>query len=145
MRIQIVEDDRCLSDGIVLALRDEGIEFVQSPSVHQAREDYGWREPELVILDVNLPDGSGYEYLEWLRKRSGIPVLVLTANDAEMDEVAGLNLGICQSPFICLCCGRASMRFAGVVWTDGGMCMRGIASALILRGFVSLRTGRKSV
>lgn len=93
MRIQIVEDDYALSDGIVLALQEPDTEFVQSQSVGQARRDYEREQPELVILDVNLPDGSGFDYLKWLRKQSELPVLVLTANDMEMDEVMGLSLG----------------------------------------------------
>ena len=48
---------------------------------------------DLMILDVTLPDGSGYDYLEWVRERSRIPVLMLTANDMEIDEVTGLSLG----------------------------------------------------
>lgn len=47
----------------------------------------------MIILDVNLPDGSGYDYLQWVRERSALPVLMLTANDMEMDEVKGLSLG----------------------------------------------------
>lgn len=93
VRIQIVEDDHALSDGIVLALQEPETEFVQSESIRQARQDYERERPELVILDVNLPDGSGFDYLKWLREQSGLPVLVLTANDMEMDEVMGLSLG----------------------------------------------------
>ena len=78
MRIQIVEDDRALSDGIVLALKDSETEFVQSMMLKQAKEDFENTVPELIILDVNLPDGSGYDYLKWLRERSEIPVLMLT-------------------------------------------------------------------
>ena len=93
MTIQIVEDDGALSDGIVLALREPELCFVQSRDVKSAKEDFTERSPELVILDVNLPDGSGYDYLKWLRERSQLPVLVLTANDMEMDEVRSLALG----------------------------------------------------
>lgn len=93
MVIQIVEDDRALSEGIVLALKEAEMEFVQSMSVKQAKADYEAMCPRLVILDVNLPDGTGYDYLKWLRERSQIPVLMLTANDMEMDEVTGLTLG----------------------------------------------------
>lgn len=88
-----MEDDRALSDGIVLALRDSRFNFIQNTSVIQAKEEYEKKSPDLVILDVNLPDGSGYDYLKWLRQRSKLPVLILTANDMEMDEVMGLNLG----------------------------------------------------
>lgn len=93
MLIQIVEDDRALSEGIVLALKEPGIEFIQSGSIKAAKEAFERAVPELVILDVNLPDGSGYDYLRWLRERVQIPVLILTANDMEMDEVKGLTLG----------------------------------------------------
>ncbi|MEZ3486058.1 MAG: response regulator transcription factor [Lachnospiraceae bacterium] len=93
MLIQIIEDDRALSEGIALALREPGMEFVQSMTVHAAREAFGKRMPELLILDVNLSDGSGYDYLRWVRERAQVPVLILTANDMEMDEVMGLTLG----------------------------------------------------
>lgn len=93
MLIQIVEDDRALSEGIVLALNEPGIEFTQSGSIKAAKEAFDRVLPELIILDVNLPDGSGYDYLGWLRERAQIPVLILTANDMEMDEVMGLTLG----------------------------------------------------
>ena len=59
MKIQIVEDDRALNDGIRLALMEEGLVFVQSGSVRRAREDYERDKPDIVILDINLPDGSG--------------------------------------------------------------------------------------
>lgn len=93
MVIQIVEDDRALSDGIVLALKEPGLKFIQDVTVKSAKESYGAGTPELIILDVNLPDGSGYDYLKWVRERSQLPVLMLTANDMEMDEVMGLTLG----------------------------------------------------
>lgn len=93
MLIQIIEDDRALSEGIALALREPGMEFVQCMTVCAAKEAYKKCMPELLILDVNLPDGSGYDYLRWVRERAQVPVLVLTANDMEMDEVMGLTLG----------------------------------------------------
>ncbi len=93
MLIQIVEDDRALSDGIRLALREPGMTFVQNANVRQAKAVFERETVELVILDINLPDGSGYDYLEWVRERSALPVLMLTANDLEMDEVRGLSLG----------------------------------------------------
>lgn len=93
MRIQIVEDDKALSDGIVLALGEPDMEFMQSTGIKMAMKMYGERRPDVVILDINLPDGSGYDYLKWLRRQSAVPVLMLTANDMEMDEVMGLSLG----------------------------------------------------
>ena len=93
MNIQIVEDDRALREGIVLALKEGDLCFVQSMSIRQAKEDFEKKEIDLVILDVNLPDGSGYDYLKWLKEKSEVPVLILTANDMEMDEVMSLSLG----------------------------------------------------
>lgn len=93
MLIQIIEDDRALSEGIALALKEPSLDFVQSMTVQDAKEAFEKCMPELLILDVNLPDGSGYEYLRWVRERTQIPVLILTANDMEMDEVMGLTLG----------------------------------------------------
>jgi len=91
--IQIVEDDRALGDGIVMALKEPGMEFVCHGSVKEALAAFERVLPELIILDVNLPDGSGYDFLKEVRKRSQVPVLILTANDMEMDEVTGLTLG----------------------------------------------------
>lgn len=93
MTIQIVEDDRALSEGIVLALKETGMEFIQNTNIRRARETFEQTVPELIILDINLPDGSGYDYLKWVRERSLTPVLILTANDMEIDEVMGLTLG----------------------------------------------------
>lgn len=89
-KIAIIEDDIGLSRGIALALQREGYEFYPYYTLGEAKDI---EEMDLVILDINLPDGSGLDYLRRLRERSHVPVLILTANDSEMDEVAGLELG----------------------------------------------------
>lgn len=88
--ISIIEDDRGLNDGIVLALKQDSFTFSQYYRLKDA-EDIS--KSDLLILDINLPDGSGFDYLERLRRISDIPVIVLTANDLETDEVRGLELG----------------------------------------------------
>ncbi len=93
MVIQIVEDDRALREGVVLALREPGTRFIQCGNMRSAKESFGAETPDLIILDLNLPDGSGYDYLKWVKERSQVSVLILTANDMEMDEVMGLTLG----------------------------------------------------
>lgn len=91
-RIAIVEDDKGLNSGIVLALKNEEYDFVQAYTVKQAELlDLG--SLDLLILDVNLPDGNGFDFLQRICQNHDIPVIMLTANDMEMDEVRGLQLG----------------------------------------------------
>lgn len=92
-RILIIEDDLSLANGIILALKDSEFTFVQAQDLHCA-----WREIEvttfdLIILDINLPDGNGLDFLKELRSYSHVPVIILTANDLETDVVTGLELG----------------------------------------------------
>ena len=91
--ILIVEDDRALSQGIHLALDQAGRQFTQCHTLREAEEALAAHQPQLVILDLNLPDGNGLDLLSRLRDRSALPVLILTANDLEMDQVTGLELG----------------------------------------------------
>lgn len=92
-KILIVEDDRGLNRGIALALREETVEFLSALTLAQAQEIWKNNAVDMVLLDVNLPDGSGYELLKEIRRASQIPVLMLTANDLEIDEVTGFRLG----------------------------------------------------
>ena len=89
-RITIIEDDAALNNGIALALKNDEYSFRQLYRL----SDYNSAEPcDLIILDINLPDGNGFDFLKKLRKTSDIPVIILTANDLETDEVTGLKLG----------------------------------------------------
>lgn len=92
-KIAIIEDDKGLNQGIVLALKNENYQFDQYYSLTEAKNIGTASEVDLVILDINLPDGNGFEYLKELRKKSEVPVIILTANDLETDEVMGLELG----------------------------------------------------
>lgn len=92
-KILIVEDDRGLNRGIALALKEEAVEFLSALTLAQAQEIWKNNAVDMVLLDVNLPDGSGYELLKEIRRTSQIPVLMLTANDLEIDEVTGVSLG----------------------------------------------------
>ena len=91
--ILIVEDDKGLNHGIMLALKEEGTEFYSAYTIGQAQEIRKEKEVDMVLLDVNLPDGSGFDLLREIRQTSEIPVLIITANDMEIDEVTGLSLG----------------------------------------------------
>ena len=88
--ITIIEDDSGLNNGIVLALKQENYTIRQLYRL----SDFKSSEPtDLIILDINLPDGNGFDFLRKLRQTSDTPVIILTANDLETDEVTGLELG----------------------------------------------------
>ena len=91
--ILIVEDDQALSQGIRLGLEGEGRRFVQASTLAHGERALEERVFSLVVLDLNLPDGSGLELLRRLRTHSALPVLILTVNDLELDQVTGLELG----------------------------------------------------
>lgn len=92
-KILIVEDDKELNQGLAYALRQEQYEVCAAGSLREAREIYEREQVNLVLLDVNLPDGEGFGFCRWMRKRSETPVLFLTARDLEEDMLKGYELG----------------------------------------------------
>lgn len=89
----IVEDDPTLGEGIRLALQAPELRPQLCRSLAEAGELLSRRSFDLLILDINLPDGNGLDFLRALRRESAVPVILLTANDLETDIVAGLELG----------------------------------------------------
>ena len=87
--ILIVEDDAGLNQGILLALRQDDICFFQAYTVEEAKKIWNSEQIDMALLDINLPDGSGYDFLKQIRRESQIPVLLITANDLESDEITG--------------------------------------------------------
>ena len=92
-RILLVEDDVALGKGIQLALQGPELQLTICDTLVQARTALAQSLFDLLILDVNLPDGSGLELLQTARKESRVPVILLTANDLETDIVTGLESG----------------------------------------------------
>lgn len=92
-RVLVVEDEPAIADTLLYALKTEGF----SPHwCSTGREGLAASRAELfalVILDVGLPDGTGFEVCKALRKQSSVPVLFLTARNTELDRVLGLELG----------------------------------------------------
>ena len=89
----IVEDDPTLGEGIRLALQAPELRPQLCRSLADAGDLLSRRSFDLLILDINLPDGNGLDLLRALRRESEVPVILLTANDLETDIVAGLELG----------------------------------------------------
>lgn len=92
-RILLLEDDVPLGNGIRLALQAEDRQFTLCRTLAEGRNAWTQSTFDLLILDVNLPDGSGLELLRQARQASGVPIILLTANDVEMDIVTGLESG----------------------------------------------------
>lgn len=93
-QIFLLEDDTALSRGIRMALCGAERDVILADSIAQAWEKLEEMQFNLLILDINLPDGSGLDLLRNLRSRGDdTPVILLTANDLEMDEVNGLEAG----------------------------------------------------
>ena len=92
-KIMIVEDDRKLNDGIVLALRENCNAFLQCRTLAETRNLLTQEEIALVLLDVNLPDGNGIDFVREVRAYSPVPILLITVNNMELDIVTGLEAG----------------------------------------------------
>lgn len=90
-KLLLLEDDTALGRGIQLALQGQEAQVTLVNTLAQAREALGKARFDLLLLDVNLPDGSGLELLRQVRGQ--VPVILLTANDLETDIVTGLESG----------------------------------------------------
>jgi DNA-binding response OmpR family regulator len=93
MRILLVDDDRELIDLLAFALTRAGLEPIAAHDASGAMRQYEEREPDLVVLDINLGNSNGLDVLKELRRRGQLPVIMLTALDSEEDKVRGLELG----------------------------------------------------
>lgn len=91
--ILIIEDDSALAEGLCRALTCDDISADSCGTVSGARKRLREQAYALVILDVNLPDGNGFDFLKELKAESAVSVILLTANDMETDIVTGLEIG----------------------------------------------------
>lgn len=89
----IVEDDNALGQGVRLALQGPEVEITLCRTLAEGRSALAEKPFDLLILDINLPDGSGLDFLREVRQSGAVPVILLTANDMETDIVVGLESG----------------------------------------------------
>ena len=93
-QILIIEDDIALNKGLCKALTTDSRQLISCTDIRSARKQILCSLPSLILLDINLPDGNGLDFLKELKKGSdSIPVILLTANDTDLDIVNGLELG----------------------------------------------------
>lgn len=92
-RIFFVEDDLSLMGGLTFALKKQGYDVEAARTFAQAKQIWQEGRYDLVILDVTLPDGSGFDLCREIRQHSRVPILFLTAADEETDVTLGLDIG----------------------------------------------------
>jgi DNA-binding response OmpR family regulator len=120
VKILIVDDDPDLLSLVGFALSQSGFAVVKATDVGSATRAFAAEAPDLAILDINLPGGTGFDICETIRKQSRIPVMMLTARGEEEDLVRALDLGADDyltkpfSPRTLLARVRALLRRAGL-------------------------------
>lgn len=93
-RILVVEDERAVARGLAYGLREQGFEVMVAPTGQEALDLARSRDPHLILLDVRLPDISGFDVCRRLRDEGfRQPIVMVTARDEEVDKVLGLELG----------------------------------------------------
>ena len=92
-KILLLEDDLSLINGLSFAFRKQGFELTVVRTLKEANELWGEGKYDLLVLDVSLPDGTGYEFCKKVRQVSKVPIIFLTASDEEMNIIMGLDIG----------------------------------------------------
>ena len=91
-KILLVEDDETIAFGIKSALKRKGYMCTSCASAGQAKDLFA-EGFQLILLDLNLPDGSGYDFCKWVKEREDTPVIFLTVCDDVKDITRGLDMG----------------------------------------------------
>lgn len=99
MKIFLVEDDDAIGTGLKYSLVKEGYEVLLCTSKEQALASWEKSQYALCILDINLPDGNGYDICKYIKSKEDVPIIFLTASDAEVNVVMGLEMG--ADDYIC--------------------------------------------
>lgn len=99
MRVFLLEDDDAIALGLKYSLEKEGYEVTHVTTAADAKSTWKAGEYDICILDINLPDGNGYDICKFVKESEDIPVIFLTASDAEVNVVMGLEMG--ADDYIC--------------------------------------------
>ena len=92
-KILLLEDDLSLINGLSFAFRKQGFELAVVRTLKEANELWGEGKYDLLVLDVSLPDGTGYEFCKKVRQVSNVPIIFLSASDEEMNIIIGQDIG----------------------------------------------------
>ena len=91
--ILIVEDNEIIIKGLKYLLEQEQFHVITCKNIEETMNVIGKQDIDLAVLDITLPDGSGYEMCEYIKKYTNTPIIFLTARDEEQDVVKGLDMG----------------------------------------------------
>jgi DNA-binding response OmpR family regulator len=125
MKALVVDDDRVLADVVAFTLRREGFQVIQAHDGEAALQQWATAQPDLIVLDVNLPKIDGFTVCRHIREQADTPILLLTVRDEEDDIVQGLGLGADDyitkpfSPRQLVARVQAVLRRAGKISTPG--------------------------
>lgn len=92
-RILLLEDDLSLINGLSFAFKKQGFELDIARTIQEANSFWKEERYDLLVLDVSLPDGSGFTFCEKVRQTSKVPIIFLTASDEETSIIMGLDMG----------------------------------------------------
>ncbi|CAB4332429.1 unannotated protein [freshwater metagenome] len=92
-RVLVIEDEESFRDALQFMLSREGFDVILAPNGAEGMKLFDSKNPDLVLLDLMLPEVSGTEVCKYIRSKSNTPVIMLTAKDTEIDKVVGLELG----------------------------------------------------
>ena len=92
-KVLVVDDDAHIRDVVCFALRREGFETVEAGDGRSAVTEFERNAPDLVILDIMMPEADGLDVCRTLRADSNVPILFLSSKDAEVDRIVGLEVG----------------------------------------------------
>ena len=92
-QILVVEDERAISEPLAKLLAREGFAATVAGTVADALAEFAAGAPDLILLDLNLPDGDGRDVAREIRRSSGVPIIMLTARGTETDRIVGLEIG----------------------------------------------------
>ena len=91
--ILIIEDEPSIADNIKLALERESYSITWNSTIESAEDSLENSDFQLIILDIGLPDGSGFDFCQKIRTQSDVPIVMLTARNSEIDKIVGLEIG----------------------------------------------------
>ena len=93
MKLFLLEDDDAIGMGLKYSLEKEGYEVIHVRTKADALKAWKTNSFDICILDINLPDGNGYDVCRHIKEKEDVPVIFLTASDAEVNVVMGLEMG----------------------------------------------------